>query len=325
MIRLLRVELTRMLSRRAVLVLAVAAVVIPTIIGVATALNSRPPSADAIADAEQQVAAEREQPYVQKELDRCLEKPQRYGLENEEDIEAACEEVVLPQLEWYLYYEQLDLGFESKQGSGVAVVVILGILMLLAGTTFAGHDWASGSITNQLLFESRRIRVWVAKAVAVTAVTGAVSGAVLTAYWLGLGAVARNRDLLTDGLLLDALQSGWRGAGVAAAAALGGYALTMLFRNTVAALGVLLGLGLAGGLLIAALGIDAKLNPGLNLLAVVVDGAKYWAEAPCGDGVDGGCAVEKTLSLRHGLVFLTALLTAAAAASLATFRQRDVG
>ena len=38
------------------------------------------------------------------------------------------------------------------------------LLMLLAGTTFAGHDWNTGSMSNQLLFEPRRARVWVAKA-----------------------------------------------------------------------------------------------------------------------------------------------------------------
>ena len=48
-------------------------------------------------------------------------------------------------------------GFET-------LVILLAILMMLAGTTFAGHDWASGSVSNQLLFEPRRPRVWAAKA-----------------------------------------------------------------------------------------------------------------------------------------------------------------
>ena len=29
-------------------------------------------------------------------------------------------------------------------------------MMLLVGTTFAGHDWNTGSMSNQLLFEPRR-------------------------------------------------------------------------------------------------------------------------------------------------------------------------
>ena len=52
---------------------------------------------------------------------------------------------------------------EREQGSGLAVVVVVSLLLVLAGTTFAGHDWNSGSMSNQLLFEPRRARVWVAK------------------------------------------------------------------------------------------------------------------------------------------------------------------
>ena len=41
-------------------------------------------------------------------------------------------------------------------------------LRSLVGATFAGADWGSGSMTNQLLFRPRRLRVWPAKAAAVT-------------------------------------------------------------------------------------------------------------------------------------------------------------
>ena len=51
-------------------------------------------------------------------------------------------------------------------------MIVLAILMMLAGTTFAGHDWASGSVSNQLLFEPRRPLVWAAKAAVVTALAG---------------------------------------------------------------------------------------------------------------------------------------------------------
>ena len=96
----------------------------------------------------------------------------------------------------------------------------------------------------------------------------------MTGYWLLLGLVARSRDIpIGDGLLLDCLQSGWRGAGVAAGAALAGYALTMLFRSTVAALGVLLAASVAGGIVLAVIGVDSVWNPGLNVAAVILDGA----------------------------------------------------
>lgn len=327
MTRMLRVEMLRLVSRRAVLVIVGLALVIPLVIGVATTLNSRPPSADAIAEAERQVAAETDSKWVQKDLARCLDKPARYGVDADGDVREACEAQVLPQVEWYLWWNELDLATERDEGSGPAVVILLSILTLLAGTTFAGHDWASGSVSNQLLFEPRRILVWGAKALVVTAGAGLLTFAVVSLYWLGLAQVARARDItLADGVLLDCLQSGWRGAGVAAGAALAGYALTMLFRSTVAALGVLLAVSVAGGIVLAVIGIGSIWNPGLNVAAIILDGTTYWAQGPCPGGQPPGdvCEVQRTLHLDRALTFLGTSLVLFAGASLATFHRRDV-
>ncbi len=327
MSRLLRVELTRLLCRRAVLVILAVAVAIPAVIGVATVLNTRSPSADELAFAEQQVAEETARPRVQRGYQRCVDKPERFlGEPVPADVETACEESYLPQLDWYVYWEQLNLAEERDNGAGLAVVIVLAILMMLAGTTFAGHDWASGSVSNQLLFEPRRPLVWAAKGAVVTGLAGLFTGVVVTVFWLLLGLVGRSRDIpIGDGLLLDCLQSGWRGAAVAGAAALAGYALTMLFRSTVAALGVLLAASVAGGIVLAVIGIDSVWNPGLNIGAVILDGAKYWAEVPCrGGGFEGTCSVEKTLPLDRALWFLGSGLVLFTAASLASFQRRDV-
>lgn len=328
MSRLLRVELIRLLSRRAVLVILLLSVAIPVVIGVATVLNSRPPSDAALADAQAQADAEAKQPYIQRTLRQCLKHPENFvGEPIPDDVQSACEESVIPQPEWYAYWEPLDLASQRDEGSGFAIVIVLAILMMLAGTTFAGHDWASGSVSNQLLFEPRRPRVWAAKAGIVTGAAALFSAAVVTSYWLALGAVASSRDIDTGhGLLLDCLQSGWRGAGVAGMAALAGYALTMLFRSTVGALGVLLAASVAGGIVLAVIGVDSVWNPGLNIAAVILDGAHYYAEAPCGGTgpQDGFCSVEKTLPIGRALWFLGSGLVLFGAASLASFHRRDV-
>jgi hypothetical protein len=225
----------------------------------------------------------------------------------------------------YAWYEPLSLSEERQNGSGVAVVVLLGILMLLAGATFAGYDWASGSMSNQLLFETRRLRIWTAKAAVVTGVAAAIAAAVLTAYWLALARVAEHRDIATGpGVLLDCLQSGWRAAAVIGASALGGYALTMLFRSTVAALGILLAIVAAGGVVLAAIGIESAWNPGLNLLAVVLDGTTYYKDVACPGGGGGTCSTEVPLSFAHGLAFTATLLVLAVGGSVVSFRTRDV-
>ena len=326
MMRLLEVELTRLLCRRAVLVLLAVALVAPVAIGVATALNTSPPSAERLAKAERQAERQADDPRNQRMLQRCVDDPEEYIGRVPADPEAECAEAYLPQPEWFVYWEPLELARERDEGSGIVLLVVLGIAMMLVGATFAGHDWASGSVSNQLLFEPRRARVWAAKAVVVTAVPLALAAGVTTAYWLGLGWLARSRDIAvpTD-LLLDCLQTGWRGAAVVAAAALGGYALTMLFRSTVAALGIMFGLALVGGMAVAVIGIGSVWNPALNVLAVVLDGTTYWATEPCGPRAGGSlCEVERPLSFERGTTFTGALLVAGVAASLLSFRRRDV-
>ena len=328
--RLLLVELTRLRWRRAVLLLLLAAVALPVVFGVARVWTTQPPSAAELARVDQQVAEETARPYVQKELQRCLAKPQRFGLSPDApDLQAQCESVVLPQREWFLYYETIDLVQERKD-TGLAVVALVSVLLLLAGTTLVGHDWNSGSMSNQLLFESRRTRVWTAKALVVLSVSFVLSLVVFSTYWLALWAVVRSRDLpATSEILVDCLQDGLRGALVAAGAALGGYALTMLFRSTVATLGVLFAVAVAGGALIAVLGIDAQFQPQTNIAAVVLDGADYYVQVPdecytnrppAGDV----CVDEKVLPARNGAVYVGSFLVLAGAASVLSFRRRDV-
>ncbi|UNX56588.1 hypothetical protein MF406_18250 (plasmid) [Georgenia sp. TF02-10] len=326
MSRLLRVELTRLLCRRAVLVLLALAVVVPLVIGVARVLNTAPPSEADRAQAEQAIARDVSSRWWQRDVERCTDRPRQYGVPaGAADLRAACEETLTPRVDEYLWYDELRLAEERDEGSGLAVVIVLAILMLLVGTTFAGHDWASGSVSNQLLFETRRTRVWVAKGAVVTAFAAAVTAVVVTAYWLALYLVAGSRDLrVRDGVLVDCLQMGGRGALVAGGVALAGYALTMLFRSTVAALGTLLALGLAGGVVLAVIGVDSVWNPGLNLAAVVLDGATYWVDEPCGPGSAEMCGVERVLPLGRGAAYVSAILLAAVAASVVSFRRRDV-
>ena len=62
-----------------------------------------------------------------------------------------------PNRDDYLPREELDLrGTLKGNGMGVAILVIG--LLIIAGSTFAGADWSSGSIRNQVLFEPRRSR-----------------------------------------------------------------------------------------------------------------------------------------------------------------------
>jgi hypothetical protein len=313
---LLGVELTRLRWRRAIVLLLAACVLVPAVIWVSTAWNTRPVSDADLANAQQQVERDGKDPGMQRQLERCITHPDRFGVSGD-DIEAACDEMVMPQLGWYLYREPLDLKGEQR-ASVVAVVTVLAVLLLLVGTSFAGHDWNSGSMSNQLLFEPRRGRVWAAKAVVVLAAGLVTAGVVLAAYWTGLWVLAGSRDLHPSaGVVGDGYAEVARGAIFAAFAGVGGYALTMLFRSTVATLGVLFAVSLVGPLLLALIAFPGfeKWMPQNNVLAFVQDGMTYWSN----DGM-----VEETLTLTHGLIYLIVLLLFAAVPSVASFRSRDV-
>jgi hypothetical protein len=330
MTRLLRVELTRLRWRRAVLLLLALAVVVPTVVFGAIVWNTRPVSAAELERVEQQVRKEAEAPRVQRELERCVAKPRQYGVRGSMDVRTACEDLVLPQVEWYTNRPALDLDSQRRE-SGLAVVVVLTMLLVLIGTTFVGHDWNSGSMSNQLLFEPRRVRVWAAKGAVVLLIGLVVAGLVLGAYWTGLWWVADHRGIeIADGTMREAYQQALRGALLAGFAGLGGYALTMLFRSTVATLGVLFAVAIAGPLLITMLGFPGhqRLLPQNNVAAVLFEGARFtdYNRSDCfsdnGRGPADRCVVE--ISTAGGSGYFGGLLLLAGVPSLLSFRRRDV-
>lgn len=326
--RLLRVELTRLRWRRAVLLLVVAAVAIPAFILGAVAWETRPVTPADVAAAEETAAREQDQPYIQDELDRCLEDPESYlGPAAAADPQAACDDAVLPRAEWFLYRQPLDVE-QQLQDTGSAVPVLLFVLLLLVGATFVGADWTSGSMSNQLLFEPRRTRVWAAKAGALAALAAAVAAGVQGAFWFGMTTLARVRDLPVPDEVWDRLPGlVGRGTLLVVAATLLGYSLTMLFRSTVATLGIVFAVAVAGTFVIAVLplgGDNERWMVQTNLLAFVQNGTDYYNSQVQVTCTGAECDGMSRLSLAGATAYLGTILVAAAALGLATFRRRDV-
>lgn len=329
MIRLVTTELTRLRWRRAVLVLLAAAVFVPALIGIGTAWDSRSYSTEEI---EQAYAQAREQPGFEREVRVCEKHPRRYGLRSAD----ACEEEIIT---WWsqLYREPLSLRSELHN-SGVAVASILLAVLILVGTTFAGADWNTGSMSNQLLFEPRRLRVWWAKAIAVGLLAALVAVVVMTLYWVALSLVATSRDLdAPPGLTGEIAWMIARCSFLATVGALAGYALTMLSRSTVFTLGAMFAVSALGTLLVAALPLGADRGrwlPSTNVLAVIQGKARYWREPPleCNTGDPGSwdaamraaCNGEGFVTLWQGLVYVIVPLVVIVALSLWSFRRRDV-
>ncbi|KRF11395.1 hypothetical protein ASG90_16710 [Nocardioides sp. Soil797] len=322
---LLKVELTRLRWRRAALLILLAAVVLPIIFIAATAWNTRPLSDADIADAEAQMEAS--QQYQQQDVDRCVKHPKQYGMEADDpDLEQSCADSILYEddVSNYLWRDQLSTSY-ALNGPGLSTAVFMVLLAMILGTTFAGADWASGSMSNQLLFESRRTRLWLAKAgaAALGGMLLAVVGSAL--FWSLYAGLAAIRDVSMAGLAGDAGAMALRTTLFAGAAALMGFAVTMLFRSTVACLGLLLAGAIGGSMLMAVLPFDdpERWMFHSNAAAILQNGYEYW---PQGDySCMGDCSeVMLTLSPTHGVVYYAVILAVVIALSIASFRRRDV-
>jgi hypothetical protein len=257
------------------------------------------------------------------EIRTCQEDPESYF--GPDGTAEDCATQLTPSAEDFLGRPRLFLE-EQREESGVGLIVIVTALMVIVGATFAGADWSTGSISNQVLFEPRRLRVWAAKAVAVSLGGLLTAAVVVTAFWLVLYLVAESRDIPTTGRTLESI--GWmsaRGVLLAAAAGLGGYALTMLLRSTVATVAVLFAYSAGGEALLALAPVDRSglWSPTNNLFAWIGDGVQVYDDSVvCRP--DEVCSQQFTVSLAHGAAYLGVLLLVTLLVSAFAFRRRDI-
>ena len=298
MIRLIRAELLRFVSRDVVRIFAVAVLVAIAIGCVITAVNSK------LVDTSDVYATE---------LQRCLDGT--YIHENQlprrfDTLEEYCADAVRP--EYFGGDRRFELHSlpEILQGSGI-LVVIGGLLL---GASFVGAEWHAGTMTTLLTWESRRVRALAAKAIVLAVCVFVLMIALMAVFSLGLWLVAATRGVTSDlgqHFVRSVAGSTLRVAGCSVAGALVGMAIAMLARNTAAAVG-------AGFAYLAVIeGIIRGLRPGwqhyllADNIAVIITG-----------GDSGIMEVPVTMSYAVAAVAIwVGVLMAAAGAS---FVARDV-
>jgi hypothetical protein len=160
----------------------------------------------------------------------------------------------------------------TVQGTGVAMVFVAFVI----GASFIGADMAAGSLGNQLVFEPRRTRVVVAKAVAVGIATASL--AVVLLLWIGLlqyvGSEMRGVVAGLDGSWFAARAGDIvRVAAAVGLAAATSYAITVVTRRTVAAVAGLLVVGWVSAIIgnLHAWHWVGKFNPATAFVIVAVD------------------------------------------------------
>lgn len=338
MIALIKVELTRLRWRRAVLALVAAALLTPLLIALSAAWNTRPVTDAELQRAQAQAERDAEQPYVAQDIARCERNPDEYldsGIPDA-DVAEACAELLAPRAEHYLWRSTLDVS-SLIDNDAAAVVAIVAAIMLVIGTTFVGHDWNTGSMSNQLLFEPRRLRVWTAKAVAVALLAAVVAVVALLLFWAVIWVFAAQRDIDTSAAVWrDVRLTSLRAVGLLVGAGLAGYAFTMLFRSTVATLAIAFVVFAGGSVVLLSVLGEARAMPWLlptNALAVLNDGTEYhvWSmdceqmmPRPDGTFLDDSDPCTGEISAGRGATYLGVLLSVSIALSVASFRRRDL-
>ena len=322
--RLLRVELSRFRSRRAVVLLLLTATLLTVLLAATALWDTRPFSAAERAGAVAQAQLAADDPQLKEDLADCRENPTDFFGPGTTAVQ--CDNFLVPRAEDYLSRAELDLG-RVVDVRGVALVVILTALMIIVGATFAGSDWQTGSMSNQLLFEPRRTRLWTTKAAAVL-LGGLVAGGVLVGgFWIALTLAAEARGIPTsDAVLHDIRWTTVRGVLLVGAAGLGGFALTMLLRRTIATIAVLFAYAAGGEALVTSLPVDqaAQWSLANNVLAWIRDGTRVFdGDIRCAPSLDV-CERSYELGLAHAAVYLGVLLLVTLVVSLLVFRRRDV-
>jgi ABC-2 type transport system permease protein len=210
-----------------------------------------------------------------------------------------------------------------------AVAGGMAMLAFIIGASFVGAEWHAGTMQALLLWESRRIRVVVAKAAALVlglvAVTAALQAVVYGADLL-IGATRGTTAGLTSGLHMSALLTVARGMLIVSATALLGFAIAGLARVTAAAL------GFAFGYFVIVENLIRFLRPGWerflftpNINAVLLlkqDVAPAHATRVHIEGLDVGNAY--TLHAVRGVITLAIYLGILVGLFAWTFRRRDV-
>lgn len=324
MIHLLRVELARYRSRRIIALLLLLAALLAALVAVKSAWDTRPITTQEAATARANAEMVPESGEVEQQLTSCLANPERYlgpGFTAQD-----CRDNFTGSPGNYLPRKPLDLTGTLK-GNGLGVALAVAGLLVIAASTFAGSDWASGSMVTQLLFEPRRSRVWVAKALAVTVASGLVALVTIGGFWLAMYLVAVDRDVPHGSAVMSDV--GWhvlRAVLFATGAALGAYALTMLFRHSVATLSLLFVYSVGGEILTFLVPVDnvGRWTLGNNVYGWLETRMEFFDPTSRCARL-GDCDGLQHISHLQGGLYLLGLLVLVVALSWLLFRRRDVG
>lgn len=221
--------------------------------------------------------------------------------------------------------------FSDLAWPAIAVAIIFSLLVFVViGASSIGAEYGSGALANWLSFIPDRTRVYASK-LGVLMIVSAVVGAAAVALNLAGTVVLFKINADPVPPLAGYAAAGARGVIVVVVATTIGFALAIISRHTIAALGAVLGYLVVDFVQNDLIGAVPSLQyvepwlPETNITAVITHGHQYYDQVQkvTAHGVDYDMVV-RHLSFVQGLGYLLAMLVVAIIVSLLVFRRRDV-
>lgn len=327
MMRLVRVELRRLFSRRLTLFAILAAIVLAGLVVFATAMDAKPLSGVELKqqDLSYQQALKDWQENGPEMVQSCLE-DQASQQQIDPTADFGCDQMnPTPENFGKPQANIKELMPQNLQASAY----LLSFIAFVLGAGFIAAEFSTGAIATWLTFEPRRLRVYASKLIAagVSVIPLAIIVVAIITGGTWVISSAWGSTVLTSAQRGDLALSGVRVVTLTAAAALVGAAIGTLLRHTAAVIGVAMAyIVLVEGVFQSLL---QKFQPWLvtkNVEAWVAGGTTYYAER-CHTQPDGGYScdyVENHLSFGQGTLYLAIATTLLTLLAGWVFRRRDI-
>jgi hypothetical protein len=236
-------------------------------------------------------------------------------------------------------FEPHQFVFRTDADQSLMVVgFVLALLAFAVGASFVGAEWSSGGMMNLLLWRPRRIPLLLGKLSSLL-LGMLVTGVVVTVAWVaGVYAIAATRGDphgVTRGLLTSIALTDARALGLVLAAAVLGFCVASLGRNTATALGLAVGYVVVGELgarivlQLAAVPRPQRFFLSNYALAWLAKSQEYFDDSSCrraaSAGIGGACEpVRWTLHMSQSAVLGAVLVGLVFVWALVSFRRRDI-
>jgi ABC-2 type transport system permease protein len=329
MMRLTKVELRRLFSRRLTSFAVLGALLITGLMLFGAFQDAKPLSVEELAFQQTALAQAQKDWEVngKQQVQGCLEMQAQEQKANPK-ANLGCDQMTAPSAE--------NFGKPQAKFNEMMPNLLLGGSLVLAfvgftvGVGFVAAEFSSGSMGNWLTFEPRRMRVFASKlgaaGLGLLPVTVAVLGLLTAGAWLIVNSLASTAGTTTQVWGDLGLMAG-RGVILVLAAAMTGAAFGMLLRHTAAVIGIAMGyLVLIEGIFRGAIeGVQPWLLA-LNFESWLKHGTTYFAQS-CATDAQGlyGCeGVEKAISFGHSSAYLGVLVVLVVVLAALLFRRRDV-